>query len=49
MRFSTLDFEQERKIIRENEVEWIPISSQVREEIVKKVQLTELYLQDSFY
>ena len=35
--------------MEESVISWIPISSQIREELVYKVQLTDLELQDSYY
>ena len=46
MRFSTMEFENSQKVISESNVLWIPVNSQMREEQVYKVQLTDLDLQD---
>ena len=48
-RFISQEYETERKIKKETRVEWVPINSQMREEVVYKVQLTELELQDQYY
>ena len=47
-RFSTRLYGDE-KVAKESRTVWIPINSQVREEIVYKVQLTDLRLQDNYY
>lgn len=49
MRFETREFSWDTKIRSESQVLWVPISTQLREEIVYKVQLTDLYLQDSYF
>ena len=43
-RFSSQAYDSEEKVALESRVEWIPVNSQIREEIVYKVQLTELEL-----
>ena len=48
IRFSTSDFD-DAKVAHEAKFIYIPISSQVREELVYKVQLTDLNLQDTYY
>lgn len=48
IRFSTSDFD-EAKVAHEAKFIYIPINSQVREELVYKVQLTDLNLQDTYY
>ena len=49
MRFSTREFEQDMKVMSETNVIWIPVNSQMREEQVYKIQLTDLDLQDRLY
>ena len=44
MRFSTREFADNLKITSEVNTIWIPVNSQIREEIVYKVQLTEVEL-----
>ena len=46
VRFSTREFSSGKKIMSEMNALWIPISSQIREEHVFKVLLTDLELQD---
>ena len=48
IRFSTA-FYDDQKVTREARFVWIPFNTQLREEIVYKVQLTDLDLQDSLY
>ena len=43
-RFSSLDYAHGAKVVSETVVEWLPINTQVREELVMRIQLTELYL-----
>ena len=49
MRFNTLEYSENEKISRESKLVYIPINSQLREEIVYQVQLTSLQLQDDYY
>ena len=49
MRFNTLEYAENGKISREAKLVYIPINSQLREEIVYQVQLTNLQLQDEYY
>ena len=49
MRFNTREYSSNDKISRESKLEYIPMNSQLREEIVYRVQLTQLQLQDKFY
>ena len=49
MRFSTREFEPETKLIKESSLIWVPISSQLREEVVYRVYLQDLFLQDSYF
>ena len=49
IRFSTREFSSDQKVMNEANVLWIPVSSQIREEAVYKVQLTDLELQDTYY
>ena len=46
VRFSTREYKEENKVIREANIIWHPLNSQIREEVVYKVRLTELNLQD---
>lgn len=48
-RFETRVYEFEKKVQTESRTVWIPINSQIREEIVFKIQLTDLRLQDTYY
>ena len=48
-RFSTHTYGYEDKVSKETRLTWIPINTQVREEIVNKVYLTDLRLQDTYY
>lgn len=48
-RFETRVYDYDEKVQSEARTVWIPINSQVREEIVFKVQLTDLRLQDAYY
>ena len=43
-RFSSQAYDYEEKVSLESRIEWIPVNSQIREEVVYKVQLTELEL-----
>lgn len=45
-RFVIEKFDVEEKIIEESRTNWIPINSQIREEIVFKLKMTDLLLQD---
>lgn len=49
MRFNTLDYADSDKVSRESKLEYIPINSQLREEIVFRIYLTHLQLQDEYY
>ena len=49
MRFNTLEYSNNDKVSRESRLEYIPMNSQLREEIVYQVQLTQLQLQDEYY
>ena len=44
MRFSTREYSQNEKISREARFEYIPLNTQVREDVVNKIKLTELEL-----
>ena len=48
-RFSTRDYEYSSKVSYEAKFIYIPVNSQMREEVVYKVQLTDLNLQDTYY
>ena len=48
-RFSTTEFDDTLKIQKESRLVYYPVNTQVREEVVYKVQLTELELQDYYY
>jgi len=45
-RFVIEEYQNERKIVEESRTKWIPINSQLREDIVFKLQMTDLNLQD---
>ena len=49
MRFSTREYSQDNKISSEARFEYIPLNTQVREDVVYKLKLTELELQDDYY
>ena len=49
MRFNTLEYSNSDKVSYESRLEYIPMNSQLREEIVYQVQLTQLQLQDEYY
>ena len=49
MRFNTRDYAPNDKISREGKLDYIPINTQMREEVVYQVQLTQLQLQDEYY
>ena len=48
VRFSTAYYD-EKKLNYETKMVWIPINSQLREEIVYQVKLTDLGLEDMLY
>ena len=45
VRFNTMDYSEER-MVRESVLTWYPVDSQLRQEHVVQVQVTELQLQD---
>ena len=49
MRFSTRDYDSKSKVVKESFLNWVPINSQLREEVVYKIYLTDLYLQDNHF
>ena len=49
MRFSTREYSQENKISSETRFEYIPLNTQIREEVIYKLKLTDLELQDHYY
>ena len=49
MRFSTREYASNQKVSEEARFEYIPVNSQIREEAVYKVRLTDLELQDDYY
>ena len=49
MRFSTREYATNQKVSQETRFEYIPVNSQIREEAVYKVRLTDLELQDEYY
>ena len=49
MRFNTRDYAPDDKISREGKLDYIPINTQMREEVVYQIQLTQLQLQDEYY
>ena len=48
-RFGTREYAYDKKVTKEVQYHYVPINSQIREEIVYKVQLTDLRLQDSYF
>lgn len=49
MHFSTREFSNEHKVASETNVYWVPVNTQIWEEVVYKVQVTDLELQDTYY
>jgi len=45
-RFVIEKFTEKEKIVEESRTNWIPINTQLREEVVFKLFITDLYLQD---
>lgn len=49
MRFSTRDYSPEGKVSYESRLDYILLNTQIREDVVYFVKLTELELQDDYY
>ena len=49
MRFSTREYSDEQKVAYESRLDYILINTQIREDVVYFLKLTELELQDDFY
>lgn len=49
VRFEVSSFDDANKLNPEVRTLWIPVNTQLREEVVYKIQLTDLSLQDTYY